>query len=128
MTTAPIGSMPKVSGIRIAIPADGPKPGMIPTTMPTSAPIIRNTRLVGVSATDIPSQRSANRSIGGPLPAPPGRARGGPAHQGSPSASGGIDAFSQRSNSRNSASGKPRLMATFCSGLPRLSVKSVASR
>ena len=38
------------------------------------------------------------------------------------------DAFSQRSNSRNSASGRPMLMATFCSDLPGLSTDNVARR
>ena len=43
------------------------------------------------------------------------------AHHGRPRESVGSDAFSQRSNSRNSASGRPRLMTTFWIVLPRFS-------
>jgi hypothetical protein len=38
---APIGSMPNVTGSRIASPAEGPKPGITPTIMPTIAPMSR---------------------------------------------------------------------------------------
>ena len=129
MTTAPIGSMPKVSGMRIAIPADGPKPGMMPTTMPTIAPIIRNRRLVGVRATDMPSQRSANRSMRSLPGLAPGEHERAPhaAHHASPRIPGGIDAFSQTSNSKNRTIGRPMLTAMFCRYLPGFSTESVAS-
>ena len=36
-----LGRMPKVTGSRIARPAEGPKPGITPTIMPTIAPARR---------------------------------------------------------------------------------------
>jgi hypothetical protein len=37
---AEVGSMPKVSGRRIATPFGPPSPGSTPTTMPSSTPMI----------------------------------------------------------------------------------------
>src|ERR671914_1241796 len=55
MMIAVTGSRPNVIGSRIAIVADGPRPGSTPTSMPTSTPIRQNRRLVGSSTTPKPS-------------------------------------------------------------------------
>ncbi len=47
----------KASGIRIATPLTGPRPGSAPTTVPTMQPKKASARLVGVSATAKPSRR-----------------------------------------------------------------------
>jgi hypothetical protein len=65
MMIAVTGSRPNVTGSRIAIVADGPRPGRTPTSMPTSTPIRQNRRLVGSSTTPKPSttgDRSTGRS------------------------------------------------------------------
>ena len=46
-----VGSIEKVRGSRMAIPAEAPRPGMTPTTIPTSTPMARYRRLTGDSAT-----------------------------------------------------------------------------
>jgi hypothetical protein len=39
MISAEVGFKPKVAGIRSAIPAIGPRPGRMPTSVPTIAPM-----------------------------------------------------------------------------------------
>src|SRR5690625_4464269 len=65
MTIAVVGSSPKVSGRRMASPAEGPRPGMAPTNMPTSTPTHRNSRVVGDSTPRMPFTRLAKMSIQG---------------------------------------------------------------
>lgn len=50
-----VGAIPKLRGRRIAIVAGVPRPGNIPTKVPTSAPKKANKRLAGMVATEKPS-------------------------------------------------------------------------
>jgi hypothetical protein len=52
ITMALTGSIPKIRGSSTAIPAEAPRPGMTPTTIPTSIPIARYKRWLGDSATE----------------------------------------------------------------------------
>ncbi len=60
---AVVGSMPKVSGRRMATPFGPPSPGSTPTTMPSSTPIIMNMLFCQESATWNPFSRSVRFSI-----------------------------------------------------------------
>ena len=57
MMSAPIGSMPNVSGSSIAMVAIGPTPGSTPTSVPTMQPMKHKPRFFQVSATEKPSPR-----------------------------------------------------------------------
>src|SRR5437879_1159885 len=59
---APAGFMLKVSGRSIAIVAGGPRPGRIPTTVPSSTPTKHQSRLAGSSATANPLRSPARIS------------------------------------------------------------------
>src|ERR1700681_4717321 len=57
MISAPTGGRPKVIGSSMATVAMVPIPGSTPTSVPTSAPIRHNRRLIGVRATPKPRAR-----------------------------------------------------------------------
>ena len=99
MTTAVIVSIPKVMGSKMAIPADGPRPGNMPTIIPTIDPMSRNSRFVGVAAMESPIQRSEKSSTSGP---PRGCGEGVAARgaHGNGTMPDGSEALSQVSNSR----------------------------
>src|ERR1044072_7139761 len=61
MMIAVTGSMPKVSGSRIADVAAGPSPGRTPISMPMTTPIRQYRRFAGSSTTPKPS-RTGDRS------------------------------------------------------------------
>src|SRR5699024_2622299 len=61
------GSMPKETGMRIAIAEIGPMPGSTPTTVPSSTPRRAKARLAGSSAAAKPPPRSMRVSISVPL-------------------------------------------------------------
>src|SRR5919107_1553882 len=65
MMIAVTGSMPNVSGKRIAIVAAGPRPGSTPISMPMTTPIRQYSRFVGSRTTPKPSSTGV-RSTGDP--------------------------------------------------------------
>src|SRR5699024_10761741 len=67
------GSMPKETGMRIAIAEIGPMPGSTPTTVPSSTPRRAKARLAGSSAEAKPPPRSMRVSISVPLTQDPDR-------------------------------------------------------
>src|SRR5699024_791049 len=67
------GSMPKETGMRIAIAEIGPMPGSTPTTVPSSTPRRAQARLAGSSAEAKPPPRSMRVSISVPLTQDPDR-------------------------------------------------------
>src|ERR1700754_2278218 len=62
MMIAPVGSSANVTGSRIAMPADGPSPGITPTIIPSSTPAASSSTFWTVSSARMPCPRSANRS------------------------------------------------------------------
>src|SRR5688572_26235187 len=63
MMRAPVGSSLKVSGIRIAVPAAGPRPGRTPMSVPRMQPISAKVRFCRLSAAAIPVIRYCSVSI-----------------------------------------------------------------
>src|SRR3990172_981728 len=77
MIRAEVGLRPKVTGMSSAIPAIGPRPGRIPTSVPTIAPIRQYSRFCAVAATVKPPIRYwSDSSIRSVLPSQPEPARG----------------------------------------------------
>ena len=70
MIRAPTGGSPKVIGSSIAIVATDPMPGSTPIRVPTSAPIMTNSKFIGEKATPKPSARFARRSDMTAIPDP----------------------------------------------------------
>ncbi|MCY1248710.1 hypothetical protein D9M72_621710 [compost metagenome] len=62
MMMAPVGSRLKVSGMRIAVPAAGPRPGSTPMSVPSMQPRKANVRLSTESAAARPFMRRENVS------------------------------------------------------------------
>src|SRR5688500_4366336 len=63
MMIAETGGMPKVTGNRIAIAAEGPMPGSAPMIVPISDPSRAKRMFCGVSATEKPNSRSLTISM-----------------------------------------------------------------
>jgi hypothetical protein len=57
MMMAPVASSVNVSGIRIAVPAAGPRPGRTPISVPSTQPASAKARFAGVSAEAKPEAR-----------------------------------------------------------------------
>ena len=67
MSAEPAGSCSeKASGIRIATPLTGPRPGRAPTIVPTKQPVSASTMLIGVSASWKPWKRKPRVSTATP--------------------------------------------------------------
>src|SRR5918999_4764662 len=63
MMRAPVGSSLKVSGIKIAVPAAGPRPGSTPMNVPRTQPMRAKARYCRLSAAVRPAVRCASVSI-----------------------------------------------------------------
>jgi len=68
MMMAEVGSSDKVSGSRMAIPAEAPNPGMIPTIIPMKAPRRSKSIFVNVKATEKPCDKLDSISLKGLTP------------------------------------------------------------
>src|SRR3954471_24410652 len=63
MIIAPAGFIRNVSGRSIAMVAGGPRPGMMPTTVPSTAPTRHHMRFAGSNATANPCIRPERISM-----------------------------------------------------------------